>query len=210
MTDKIICGYKPARLGANPARWPRGTTIRYRVAVPALQGVDRESFRRVFRAACDSWEAVCGIAFEEVTSRESLTITTMAGAPGGVLADAELPYLQGRVTPLRMRFDVREPWDAVNPIESNRIGLQLVAEHELGHTLGLDHGGDSLMRPYYDPQGRIGEWERQLVVEAYGPPKPKTPSPVDPVADQELFRFVTRAGGLVLLVREGLSVERMK
>jgi hypothetical protein len=56
----------------------------------------------------------------------------------------------------------------------------------------------------------IGPWERGLTVEAYGPPKPKTPTPVDPVADQELFRLVTRAGGLVLLVREGLRVEPMK
>jgi hypothetical protein len=132
----------------------------------------------------------------------------MAGAPGGVLADAELPYLQGRTTPLRMRFDVREPWAVGTPIPANRIGLQVVAEHELGHVLGLDHGGNDLMRPVYDPRMKIGDWERGLTVEAYGPPKPKTPT-VDPVADQELFKLVMRAGGLVLLVREGLSVERM-
>jgi hypothetical protein len=57
---------------------------------------------------------------------------------------------------------------------------------------------------------KIGEWERGLTVEAYGPPKPKTPSPIDPSADAELFRLISRAGGLVLLVREGLAVERMR
>ena len=67
------------------------------------------------------------------------------------------------------------------------------------------------MKPMYDPRMEIGPWERQLVVQAYGPPKPKKPTtPVDAAADQELFRLITRAGGLVLLVREGLSVERMK
>jgi hypothetical protein len=66
------------------------------------------------------------------------------------------------------------------------------------------------MRPVYDPRMTIGQWERGLTVEAYGPPQPKTPTPVDPAADAELFRLITRAGGLVLQVREGLSVERMK
>jgi hypothetical protein len=86
----------------------------------------------------------------------------------------------------------------------------VVAEHELGHVLGLDHGGTDLMRPVYDPRMTIGEWERGLVIGAYGPPKPKPTTPVDAVADQELFRLVSRAGGLVLMVHEGLSVERMK
>jgi hypothetical protein len=210
VTDRIICGYKPAPLGSNPARWPRGTTIRYRVALTGLPGIDRDLFRRVFRSACDSWQSVCGIEFAEVESRESLTVTTMSQQPGGVLADAELPYLQGRTTPLQMRFDAREPWAVGQPIPANRIGLQVVAEHELGHVLGLDHGGTDLMRPVYDPRMTIGQWERGLTVEAYGPPQPKTPTPVDPAADAELFRLITRAGGLVLQVREGLSVERMK
>ena len=66
LTDRIICGYQPSRLGSNPARWPRGTTIRYRVALTGLPGIDRDLFRRVFRSACDSWQAVCGIEFAEV------------------------------------------------------------------------------------------------------------------------------------------------
>jgi len=165
MSDRIICGYKPAPLGSNPARWPAGAPIRYRIALPGLPGIARDQFRAVFRAACDSWESVCGIEFQEVDTRETFTVTTMTQQPGGVLADCTLPYQ----FPVRMRVDAAEQWAIGRPIPTN------------------------------------------LVVQAYGPPRPKQPTaPVDPVADQELFRLITRAGGLVLLVRDGLTVERMR
>lgn len=211
MGDRIICGYQPAAIGANPSRWPRDATIRYRLALPGLPGVSRDALRTVFRAACDWWEAECGLWFDEVDSRENFVVTAMHQQPGGVLADCTLPYQ----FPVRMRLDASEPWAIGSPVPYNRVWLLAVLAHEIGHGLGLDHGGDSLMRPVYDPRMRIGTWERQLVREAYGPPRPRsTPtnpgSPSNPAADAELFRLVTRGGALVLLVREGLSVERMK
>ena len=205
--DRIICGFKPVSIGANPSRWPSGVPIRYRIALSNLPGIERDLFRKVFRSACDSWEAVCGIEFVEVDSRESFVVTTMSQQPGGVLADCTLPYQ----FPVRMRIDATEPWGTGRPIPSNRIDLLIVLMHEIGHGLGLDHGGDSLMKPMYDPRMEIGPWERQLVVQAYGPPKPKKPTPpVDPVANAELFRLITREGGLVLQVKDGITVERIK
>lgn len=211
MGDRIICGYQPAAIGSNPSRWPRDATIRYRLALPGLPGVSRDALRTVFRAACDWWEAECGLWFDEVDSRENFVVTSMTQQPGGVLADCTLPYQ----FPVRMRLDASEPWAIGEPIPNNRVGLLPVLAHEIGHGLGLDHGGDSLMRPVYDPRMTIGDWERQIVRQAYGPPRPRsTPtnpgSPSNPAADAELFKFVTRGGRLVLLVRDGLSVERME
>jgi hypothetical protein len=124
MSERIICGYKPASIGSNPARWPRGTTIRYRVAVPQLNGLTRYAFRSAFRWACDRWQDVCGIMFEEVNSRENLTVTIMGGRPGGVLAQAELPYLEGRRTPLMMQFDAFEAV-AADAIDQARVNGDL-------------------------------------------------------------------------------------
>ena len=85
MTDRIICGFKAASIGANPARWPNPADIRYRIALSGLPGVTRDLFRQVFRRACDTWEATCGVRFDEVETRETFTVTTMTQQPGGTL-----------------------------------------------------------------------------------------------------------------------------
>jgi hypothetical protein len=209
--QRIICGYQPAPLGANPARWRRGETIAYRISLSQCGGVDREKFREVFRQACDSWENVCGIKFQEVESRERVQVFTMQQQPGGVLADAELPYWQGRTKPLAMRYDVAEPWAVGTPVPSNRIGLRIVTEHELGHILGLDHGGDTLMAPYYDPRMVIGEWERRLVVDAYGPPQPKAPQQGESgFPSGSILNVVVRDGRLVIQRHPSIEVEDLK
>ena len=207
MSDRIICGYQPAAIGANPSRWPRDATIRYRLALPGLPGVSRDALRTVFRAACDWWEAECGLWFDEVDSRENFVVTAMQQQPGGVLADCTLPYQ----FPVRMRIDASESWAIGTPIPNNRVGLLPVLAHELGHGIGLDHGGDSLMRPTYDPRMAIGDWERQLVRDAYGPPRKRPgPQPPKPTAEEvKLAEWVLRNGQLVLRVASSVTVERM-
>ncbi len=100
MEQRVICGYHPAAIGSNPSRWPRDATIRYRLALPGLPGVSRDALRTVFRAACDWWEAECGLWFDEVESKETFVVTSMTQQPGGVLADCTLPY----EFPVRMRI----------------------------------------------------------------------------------------------------------
>ena len=67
------------------------------------------------------------------------------------------------------------------------------------------------MRPVYDPRMVIGPWERQLVREAYGPPRPRQPQGPPPTAeDVKLAEWVLRQGQLVLRVAESVQVERIK
>lgn len=206
MNERVICGYKPAAIGSNPSRWPSERLIRYRIALPGLPGVNRDAFRVCFRAACNMWENECGLWFDEVDSKENFVVTSMAQQPGGVLADCTLPYQ----FPVRMRVDASEPWSiACNP-PPNRVDLLIVLAHELGHGIGLDHGGDSLMKPVYDPRMTIGDWERQLAQEAYGTPRPRQPQAPPPNAeDIRLAEWVLRSGQLVLRVANSVTVERM-
>ena len=206
MSERVICGYKPAAIGSNPSRWPPGQTIRYRVALAGLPGVTRDAFRACFRGACDMWEAECGLWFDEVDSKENFVVTSMSQQPGGVLADCTLPYQ----FPVRMRIDASEPWSIASNTPPNRVDLLIVLAHELGHGIGLDHGGDALMRPVYDPRMKIGDWERQLAQEAYGTPRPRQPQGPPPTSeDIRLAEWVLRSGQLVLRVANSVTVERM-
>jgi len=206
MSDRVICGFKPQAIGSNPSRWPRDATIRYRLALPGLPGVSRDALRAVFRAACDWWEAECGLWFDEVDSKENFAVTSMSQQPGGVLADCTLPY----EFPVRMRIDASEPWSIASNTPPNRVDLLIVLAHELGHGIGLDHGGNSLMKPVYDPRMVIGDWERQIVRQAYGPPRPRQPQGPPPTPeDIRLAEWVLRQGQLVLRVASSVTVERM-
>jgi hypothetical protein len=57
---------------------------------------------------------------------------------------------------------------------------------------------------------KVGAWERQLVREAYGPPRPRQPQGPTPTAeDIKLAEWVLRQGQLVLRVASSVTVERM-
>jgi hypothetical protein len=152
------------------------------------------------------WESECGLWFDEVDSKENFVVTSMSQQPGGVLADCTLPYQ----FPVRMRIDASEPWSIASNPPPNRVDLLVVLAHEIGHGIGLDHGGDSLMKPVYDPCMTIGDWERQIVRQAYGPPRPRQPQVPPPNAeDIRLAEWVLRQGQLVLRVAPSVKLERM-
>ena len=120
MEQRVICGYQPAAIGSNPSRWPRDETIRYRLALPGLPGVSRDALRTVFRAACDWWEAECGLWFDEVDSRENFLKLEQFGAAYTPSVLSKLVHYTGE----RPLFDLYSVEEEIQRALGRRVDLK--------------------------------------------------------------------------------------
>lgn len=132
----------------------------------------------------DSWAQLSTLTFQEVNRSFDADIEFQwsvnapeLGSVGDVLAFATFPRDGGDVT-----FDDVEPWTV---FDGGPFDLYLVATHELGHALGLDHSAvpNALMYPVLTPQTTGLTQDDAAAIQAlYGTPdQRREPAPSNPV-----------------------------
>ncbi|HEX5838000.1 MAG TPA: matrixin family metalloprotease [Anaerolineales bacterium] len=125
-------------------------------SLPGFQACFIADIQNAFAA----WQVVSNIQFEQVTDTGSAFNASGAGGdirigahtfdgPSRVLAHAYYPPPNGTSAAGDMHFDRQENWTC----NTSGIDIGVVALHEIGHSLGLDHENDILavMNSYYNP-----------------------------------------------------------
>lgn len=148
MTDYVLEGPRWGTGGAGTG----GGTLTW-----AVDGTVPASFLQPIIAAFADWAANANIAFQQVTATAGANITFDTGAidgPNNTLAVCNYSYSGQRFLSADIPFDTGEGWRSSGSTVASTSGVNLfiVALHEIGHALGLDHYNDTpaVMNAYLD------------------------------------------------------------
>lgn len=185
--------WQAAALGL--ARW-QSADVAYSFAM-SLPGLSAEQVAAAFDAACQSWNAVCGIRLTRAANGGN--IRARGSRIDGSYGTLAYSYMPGDPSPmtdvLEQVYDTAEPW--------SQVWLQEVIAHEIGHAIGIDHNKTdktALMYPYSSGSTvKPQRWDIEQAQARYGKPAPVTPPtqpPVDPPAPVDSWlSAVIRFGG---------------
>ncbi len=200
----VICGQTLQVVGEF-AKWPGAVPrIPWHVDTSGYGGgMTAARLHEAFALAWQQWADVVEIdPVPSATAAEAWVRSHFAriDGPSNVLAWSELADNTNR--PKTQRYDSGDNWTF--EWESSGIPLVVVAIHEIGHVIGLDHDGSSanaIMRPTVSRSiSRPTERDFQRLVglgytRRTAPPPPPMPPPVPPVP--------TPSTGLIVIDFEG-------
>ena len=206
MSDTLlVCGV-PDYVGRGQlCRWPRkqgeeAVELRWSVTGAGFSDPHVEVFQKVW----ENWEKVCGIKpilWTNARTANVLHDTRVIDRQGGILAEAYLPC-SPNPSQLMQFYDRLDTFNLGKPpYPSGHVGLEEVATHETGHSLGLSHAPDSvkaLMNAFYVPGLYLPQaWDIQQAQARYGPPVfvpeppivPPTIPPIGGTVMSEIAKF---------------------
>lgn len=161
---------------------PRALELTY--FVPPIPGISQEQADHAAATGLSWWSDVAALRFAQVTNPQKANLVGQVGTidgPGQTLAWFYLPM--GRETSesqLKGMFDRREQW-------TDKFFTEVWA-HELGHGIGLEHGGNGLMAPFHQAGARLDDWCIREVQLRYGP-RVEADVPTDPVPGQHIVNI---------------------
>ncbi|WP_316207633.1 MULTISPECIES: FG-GAP-like repeat-containing protein [unclassified Bradyrhizobium] len=148
MTDYNLEGVK----WGNPTFGTAGGLVTWAVdaSIPA-------AFIDYITAAFADWAKFANVQFQEVASTATADIDFSLGSIDGldkILAQTQYWYSGSSLVTAKIEFDSGEGWHSASgtEISTDNVNFYVVALHEIGHALGLDHYNSTpaVMNAYYN------------------------------------------------------------
>ncbi len=152
--------------------------------------LSQSAVEAAIETALGVWSEVIVVEFTPTSrsgQRDSLDFTFRnLDGPGGTIAQA---YFPDDVNPARIagdvQFDSSERWEIGNAQGSRAFDLVLVAVHEIGHSLGLNHTDEhgSIMKPSISPNVEfvtLSAHDVHAIEKLYAPANPPSEDPPTP------------------------------